>query len=341
MTGKRRDYYEVLGVQRGAKSDEIKKAYRKAALKWHPDRFKTENEKKGAEERFKEIGEAYAVLSDPQKKQMYDQFGHAAFDPRAGAGPGGVRFTGFDFGDASKIFEEFFGGNFSSIFGGGPGRRSTRGGRSGFGADSSDFSNFGNIFGEGFQGAGNSFQSPQQPPKGQDVRISLMISFEESMRGAEKKIRLSSGSTSGKTLKVRIPVGVPDGTKLRIPKQGKPGPAGAPPGDLVAEVHVEPHPLFRRDDSNLIYEAPISLGMALLGGEIEVPTWDGNQAKIRVPAGIQPGTRLRLAGKGVPGSNGSSSGDLVVKVQVQLPRTLNKRQKEIIAEFEAIEKLKD
>ncbi len=340
MTGKRRDYYEVLGVQRGAKSDEIKKAYRKAALKWHPDRFKTENEKKGAEERFKEIGEAYAVLSDPQKKQMYDQFGHAAFDPRAGAGPGGVRFTGFDFGDASKIFEEFFGGNFSSIFGGGPGRWSTRGGRSGFGAGSSDFSNFGNIFGEGFQGAENPFQSPQQPPKGQDVRISLKISFEESMRGAEKKIRLSSGPTSGKTLKVRIPVGVPDGTKLRVPNQGKPGPAGTPPGDLVAEVHVEPHPLFRRENSNLIYEAPISLGIALLGGEIEVPTWDGNQAKIKIPAGIQPGASLRLAGKGVPGSNGSGPGDLVVKTQIRLPRTLDKRQKELIVEFEAIEKSK-
>ncbi|MFQ5981117.1 MAG: DnaJ C-terminal domain-containing protein [Candidatus Heimdallarchaeota archaeon] len=336
-----RDYYEVLGVQRGAGASEIKKAYRKAALKWHPDRFKTEKEKKIAEDRFKEIGEAYAVLSDPKKKQMFDQFGHAAFDPRAGPGPGGVRFTGFDFGDASKIFEEFFGGNFSSVFGGGQGRRSARGGRSGFSSGGPDFADFSSIFGEGSHGSGNSFQSPQTPPKGQDVRISLSISFEESMRGIEKKIRLSPrNSTDGKTLKLRIPAGVSDGAKLRIPEQGKPGPPGTPSGDLVVEVHVKTHPLFKREGDNLIYEVALSLGTALLGGEIDIPTWDDNQTKIRIPAGTQPGNQLRLAGKGVPARNGSSLGDLIIKIEIQIPKSLDTRQKELIREFETIEKAK-
>ncbi|MFX0113651.1 MAG: DnaJ C-terminal domain-containing protein [Candidatus Hodarchaeota archaeon] len=341
MTSKKSDYYEVLGLRRGAGADEIKKAYRKAALKWHPDRFKTEKEKKAAEERFKEIGEAYAILSDPKKKQMYDQFGHAAFDPRAGPGPGGVHFTGFDFGDASKIFEEFFGGNFASIFGGGSGRRSRRTGRSGFGARGSGFSDFGDIFGEGFQRAGDPFQSAQQPPKGQDIRISMKISFEESMRGAEKKIRLSSsGSANGKTLKLRIPAGISDGTKLRIPEQGKTGPPGAAKGDLVVEVQVESHPLFKRDGDNLIYEASLSLGTALLGGEIEIPTWDGKPAKLRIPAGTQPGTKLRLGGRGVPGRKGSAAGDLVIETRINIPRVLSERQQELIREFETIEKSK-
>ena len=339
MPGKKRDYYQILGVPKGTGVYKINKALRKAALKWHPDRFKTDEEKKKAEEQFKEIGEAYAVLSDPEKKQLYDQFGQAAFDPRSGAGPGGIRYTTFDFGDASKIFEEFFGGNFSSIFGGRGGRKRGRRAQPSFGG--SDFFGFGNSFGQRSQGGSDPFQSAQQPPKGQDVRISLKISFEESMRGIEKKVRLSSGGDAPRSvINLKIPPGVSDGTKLKIPGQGKPGPAGMPPGDLVVDVLVESHPILRRDGDNLIYDAKVSLATALLGGEVQVPTWDGKQAKIKIPAGTQSETRLRLAGKGVPGRNTSSPGDLVINIQILMPKSLTERQRTLIREFEDIERSK-
>ncbi len=338
MANKKRDYYTVLGVNKSASLDEVKKAYRKAALKWHPDRFKSDSEKKTAEERFKEIGEAYAILSDPEKKKLYDQFGHGAFDPRASPGPGGVRFTTFDFGDASQIFEEFFGGGFSSAFGGGSGRR----GRSRSNGGTSDFFDMGDLFGKGSQEGRTGFQSSPHQIKGSDVHLPLKLSFEESMQGVSKKIRLSKGvSTDSQTVRLKIPPGITDGSKLKVKGQGKPGAGGGPPGDIIINIKVESHPKFTREGQSLIIKASISLKIALIGGDIDVPTWNGRQVKINIPPGIQSNSRIRVSNKGVPGKNGSTPGDMFVVAQIQIPKSITQRQKELIQEFDEIERKKD
>jgi molecular chaperone DnaJ len=353
----KRDYYEVLGVERTVEFEEIKRAYRKLAVKYHPDKNPGD---KTAEEKFKELGEAYEALSDPQKRAAYDQYGHAAFDPRMRGGGAG-RAGGFH--DPADIFREVFGGGGGSIF-------------------------------EDLFGGGRS--DPTQPQRGSDLRYDMEITFEEAAHGVEKEITVTkqdrcdvchgSGAESGSKskpcptcggrgqvissrgifsiaqtcprcegagrviekpckachgagrrehtskIKLKIPAGVDSGSRLRSSGNGEAGLRGGPPGDLYVVLHVKPHDIFQRDGDDLICEVPVSFVQAALGSEIEVPTLTG-KTHIKVPAGTQPGTTFRLKGKGIKNIQGFGSGDLHVRVTVEVPAHLNSAQKAKLQEF--------
>ena len=357
MAESKRDYYEVLGVSKGASEDEIKKAYKKMARKYHPDLNPGD---KAAEESFKEVNEAYEVLSDPNKKARYDQYGHAGVDPNFGAG--GAGFDGnFDFGDLGDIFGSFFGGGF-----GGGGRRT----------------------------------NPNAPQRGESIRMSLAISFEEAAFGCEKEITVDrmeecgtchgSGCAPGtspevcpdchgsgqvqvrrqtpmgvfatsspcpkcggkgriihqpckdchgtgtarkrKTIQASIPAGIDNGQTISIRGQGHAGKNGGPAGDLLITITVRPHELFRREGTSVLCEAPITFTQAVLGAELEIPTIDG-KVKYDLPEGTQSGTTFRLKGKGIPSINGRGRGDQYVTVYIETPRNLNKEQKEALKKF--------
>ncbi len=358
------DYYEILGVARNATFEELKKAYRELALRHHPDRVPVE-QKKEAEEKFKEISEAYAVLTDPQKRATYDQQGHAGIDQQyaredifRGADFGSVFQDMGDFGIGENLFESLFGGLGFDIFGAGrsPGRASSQGGR--------------------------------------DLRVTIAIPLEEAARGAEKTIAVpryetcptcgGSGARPGtkrttcpqckgsgrvtvaaggirmaqscprcggtgtivsspcpdcggegrkkvrRTIKVKIPPGVETGSSLRVRSEGEAGTAGT--GDLYVLIEVQPHPNFTREGNNLITEKTISLSQAVLGGEVEVPTLDGS-VKMRVPAGTQPGRTFRLKGRGVRDLRGGGVGDEFVRVSVVIPASLTAEQRRLMEEF--------
>jgi molecular chaperone DnaJ len=360
-TMSKRDYYEVLGVERSATVEDIKKAYRKLAVKFHPDKNPGD---KTAEEKFKEIGEAYEVLSDPQKRAAYDQYGHQAFDPRSrGFRPGG---GGGGFHDPFEVFREVFGG------GGGSG------------------SIFDDLFGGGGRG------DPSGPQRGADLRYDMEIGFEEAVMGAEKEVSLTkleqcehchgSGAETGsgrracptcggrgqvvmsrgifsiaqtctrcegagqiiekpcktchgagrkeKTskIKLKIPPGVDSGARLRSVGNGEAGLRGGTPGDLYVVLHVKAHEIFQRDGDDLLCDVPVQFVRAALGADIEVPTLTG-KAQIRIPAGTQTHTVFRLKGKGVKSLQGYGHGDLHVRVVVEVPRNLNHAQKEKLQEF--------
>ena len=357
MAESKRDYYEVLGVSKGASEDEIKKAYKKMARKYHPDLNPGD---KAAEESFKEVNEAYEVLSDPDKKARYDQYGHAGVDPNFGAG--GAGFDGsFDFGDLGDIFGSFFGGGF-----GGGGRRT----------------------------------NPNAPQRGESIRLSLTISFEEAAFGCEKEVTVErmeqcgtcsgSGCAAGttpevcpdchgtgqvqvrrqtpmgvfatsspcgrcggkgkiihqpcpdcrgtgavrkrKTIKASVPAGIDNGQTISIRGQGHAGKNGGPAGDLLITITVRPHELFRREGTSVLCEAPITFAQAVLGAELEIPTIDG-KVKYDLPEGTQSGTTFRLKGKGIPSINGRGRGDQYVTVYIETPRNLNREQKEALKKF--------
>jgi molecular chaperone DnaJ len=348
----KRDYYDVLGIARGASEDEIKKAYRRLAIQFHPDRNPGNKE---AEERFKECNEAYQILSDADRRAQYDRFGHAAFQGAQG-GPGG--FGGFDF---SQGFEEVFSDIFGDFFGTGRGRSRSRARR------------------------------------GDDLRYDLEIEFEEAARGIEKAIkfqrlttcdacngtRAKDGSSGAKqcpncrgtgqvrtqqgffsisttcpqcrgegqtiadpcpkcqgqgrvrkaeSLAVKIPPGVDNGSRLKLRNEGEAGFGGGPPGDLYVVIHVKEHALFVRQDNDVIIEVPISFPQASLGTEMEVPTLEG-KVNVKVPAGTQSGKVLRLKGKGIIDLHGYGRGDELVRVIVETPRSLTARQRELLEEF--------
>jgi molecular chaperone DnaJ len=355
----KRDYYTVLGLNRDAAEEDIKKAYRKLAMKFHPDR---NTEDKHTEDKFKEAKEAYEVLSDGRKRAAYDQFGHAGVDPSAGFGAAGAR--GF-------------------------------GGTEGFGGFADAFGDiFGEIFGQ--QGRGSRGNGVS---RGSDLRYNLDLSLEEAARGAEVKIRIptmetcetchGSGAKPGtepktcptchgrgevrvsqgffsiqqtcpachgrgkvvpdpcqtchgagrvkkhKTLSVKIPAGVDQDDRIRLTGEGEGGPNGGPPGDLYVVVNLRPHAVFQREGADLHCEMPISFATAALGGEIEIPTLDGH-AKIRVPAETQTGQVFRLRNKGIRPVRGSVQGDLYCHVAIETPAKLTARQKELLRELEAI-----
>ena len=296
----KRDYYDVLGVEKSASPDQIKAAYRKQAVKYHPDKNKGD---KGAEEKFKEASEAYHVLSNSERKQNYDNFGHAAFE-NGGGGRGG--FGNFDFsGSFSDIFEDFFGEGF-----GGGGRRSRRSNNRG-----SDLRyDLSITLEEAYTG------------KKQDIKFSTS----ERCGGQGKK-------QASKRLSVTIPKGVDDGTRIRLSGKGEAGSRGASNGDLYLFINVESHELFKRSEVNLFFEFPISFTDAALGTIIEIPTIDGGKAKIKIPDGTQSGKQFRLKGKGMPFMRRGDYGDLYVQVNTEVPVSLNKEQKELLEKFRKIE----
>ncbi|MBR6647233.1 MAG: molecular chaperone DnaJ [Clostridia bacterium] len=356
----KRDYYEVLGVQKTATEAELKKAFRSKAKKYHPD---LNPDNKEAEAKFKEINEAYEVLSDQEKRARYDQFGHAGVDPSFGGGAGGAGFDGFDFGD---IFGDIFGGGFGGFGGGGFGSRARR----------------------------------NAPKRGRDIQSSVTISFNEAAFGCEKEINLyrteycpdceGSGAKQGsevttcptcngtgqvrttqrtilgnmssvspchacggkgkiikdpctkcagkgkirksRTIKVNIPAGIDDGQSISLSGQGDVGDKGAPSGDLFVRVSVTPHEIFTRRGFDVLCDVPITFAEAALGAELLVPTLDGN-VKYSIPEGTQTGTVFRLKGKGIPFLQRSGRGDQYVKVNVEVPKHLSSKQKDLLKEF--------
>ena len=359
MAAEKRDYYEVLGVDKSASEDEIKRAYKKMARKYHPD---LNPDNKEAEEKFKEVNEAYEVLSDSDKKARYDQFGFAGVDPNYGAGAGGGAYGagGFDFGDLGDIFGSFFGGGFGSA----------------------------------------QRRNPNAPQRGASIRLSVTISFEEAAFGCEKEVSVDryetcavchgSGCADGtspevcpdchgsgqvqvrrqtpmgvfattspcgrcggkgriiktpctacrgsglerkrRTIQAKIPAGIDNGQTISIRGQGHAGKNGGPSGDLLITITVRPHELFRREGTSVLCEAPITFAQAVLGAELEIPTIDG-KVKYDLPEGTQSGTTFRLKGKGIPELNGRGRGDQYVTVYIETPRNLNREQKEALKKF--------
>ncbi|HCC53947.1 MAG TPA: integrase [Desulfobulbaceae bacterium] len=308
------DYYKLLGVGKTASPEEIKKAYRKLALKHHPDRNKGNKE---AEEQFKKISEAYAVLSDKEKRQQYDTVGAAGFQQRYSQED---IFRNADLGDILREFGINFGG----------GRASFRGAGSGGG--------FEDMFHQPGTGgrASHGFQDfrQQQQVKGNDLSLELPITLHEVLTGVEKTISLGRGSATEK-VSVKIPPGIETGKKLRISGKGSPSPMGGPSGDLYLLIKVEPHQLFTREGSHLTMDLQIPYSSAVLGAEVAVPTLEGKQLKVKVPHSCQPQAKLRLRKHGLPDSQGGARGDLLVKILVAVPKILAKEQQEIL------EKLKE
>ena len=309
MTGQdwlEKDFYAVLGVPKDADAAAIKKAYRKLARQLHPDQNPGDA---AAEARFKDIGEAYAVLSDPEQRQQYDQL-------RAMAG--GARFTagGRPGAGGAQGFEDVFGGMFGGANGpGGRVRYSTGGGGGG---------GFEDILGGLFGGGG--FGAQRGPQPGVDLTASTTLPFRTAAEGSTISL-----SVEGRTVNARIPAGVRDGQKIRLRGKGRPGDPGAPAGDLVITVHVEPHPVFTLDGSNLRVTVPVAFDEAALGATIDVPTLDGSTVRVKVPAGTPSGRTLRVKGKGVTTSSGT--GDLLVTVQVVVPQKLSAAAKEAVQAF--------
>ena len=316
----KRDYYEVLGVRKTAGEEEIKKAYRKLAMKHHPDRNPGN---KQAEERFKEINEAYAVLSDKSKRQQYDQFGHSGFRQRFSQED---IFRGFDISDLFKDLGFSTNDVFSQIFG-----RGGQGTRVHYGRVDDLFGQRG---GQAYDDTfpGETYQAPgPETQKGQDIQSELHISFEKAAMGGEKKVRYSRGGRI-EEITVKIPAGIEDGKKLRLAGKGMEGRGGRPPGDLYLKVHVAEHPIFKREGSDIIVDQEIKISEALLGTTIEVPTLDGNK-RIKVPPGTQSLSRIRLKGFGLPRLSGGGKGDEYVRVLVRFPKILNERQTKLAEEL--------
>lgn len=359
----KRDYYEVLGLSKGASSEEIKKAYRQKAKELHPDRNKDDPD---AERRFKEAGEAYDVLKDAEKKAAYDRFGHAAFD----GGMGGM--------------------------GNGARARSAYGGQGDFASAFSDV--FDDLFGD-FMGGGRG-GARQRAARGADLRYNLRVTLEEAYSGQQKAIKVpsavacdacsGSGAEGGaepttcptcsgmgkvraqqgfftvertcptcgglgqiiknpcrvcqgqgrvqkeRTLSVNIPAGVETGTRIRLAGEGEAGMRGGPAGDLYIFIEVAKHDLFEREESNLFCRVPVSVAKAALGGDIEVPTIDGGRSRVKIPPGSQSGRQMRLRGKGMPALRGGAHGDMFIELAVETPVNLTSRQKELLREFEAL-----
>ena len=302
------DYYKTLGVSRDATADEIKKAFRKLARTNHPDAG-------GDEEKFKEINEAYEVLSDEKKRKLYDQYGTAS-ESRI---PHGWQ------GGAVNMEDIFGGSSWADIL------ESIRSGNGAFGGDW-DF-NVGN--GGGFGGFGGRAGRSPRPSKGQDMNVTLSVSFDEAYKGADKRVTVRiPGQAEKQTLDIKIPAGAVDGGRLRLKGKGRPGANGGPAGDLLITTKIEPHQYFKRDGADVVVGVPITIAEAALGASVVVPAPDGTKMRVKVPAGTQDGAELSIKGKGAPRVNGAGEGDLRIKLQVKVPKTLNEQQRWALEEFQ-------
>ncbi len=321
-----KDYYKILGVDKKASTDEIKKAYRKLAKIHHPDANKNNP---AAEEKFKEIGEAYEVLKDPEKRSRYDQLGSnwKAYS-RAGAGaqgwPGGAQWqqgsasydfqgSGFDFGSGfSDFFEMFFG----------------RGSDQRFADFSTDFSGQAGAK----QNQRTSWRNRRTPPKGQDVESKLSITLREAFLGTERTLKLQTPEGKTRTIHVKIPKGIKNGGKIRVTGEGAKSPNGGVSGDLYLLVEIAPHHFFTRKENDLYCEIPVTLTEAVFGASIDIPTFSG-KVSVKLPAGTQGGKTLRLKGKGMPFLKGADYGNLYAKIKIVIPEKLNEEQKRLLEDF--------
>jgi curved DNA-binding protein len=301
------DYYETLGISKTATSDEIKKAYRKLALKFHPDK---NNGDKTAEEKFKQISEAYAVLSDPEKKQQYDTFGSTQFHQRYSQED---IFRNFDINEILRQFN--FGGNGQNI-------------HFGSGAGPGAFSFFGNASRGGCGSGGCGGQI-----KGQDLTYQLTVTLEDVMNGAERNITLRTNGTP-QNVSVKIPKGIEEGKKLRLKEKGGASPAGGPPGDLYLKVEIAPHERFVREGDDLVTEKLVTFSEACLGTKVEVETIEGKKFVVTIPPGSVNESRLRLKGHGLPAGPIGDRGDLYVKVGVAVPKELSQEQEDLIRDLQ-------
>ena len=347
------DYYELLGVQRGAATDEIKKAYRQLAMKYHPDQNPDDAE---AEQKFKEISEAYDVLSDDQKRGAYDQFGHAAFEQSGGPGAGGFEFS-FGGGSFADVFDDLFG----EVMGGQRRSRNTssRGADLRFNLEISlddafngrkaDIDVPSTVSCDDCRGTGARNAADPKPcgtcqGAGKVRAQQGFFTIERTCPGCQgagyviddpcQTCHGSGRTAKSRTLNVDIPHGVEDGTRIRLSGEGEAGLRGAPAGDLYIFISIQPHSLFQRDGLNLYCRVPIPMTTAALGGEIEVPTLDGKRSRVSIPASTQTGTQFRLKSKGMPALRGRSVGDLYIQATIETPRNLTPRQKELLQEFE-------
>ncbi|MDC1212778.1 molecular chaperone DnaJ [Pelagibacteraceae bacterium] len=352
----KRDCYDVLGVTKAASKDEVKKAYRKLALKYHPDKTKGD---KPSEEKFKEASEAYHILSDDKRKANYDQFGHAAFE---GAGSGGQGFGGFDTSSFSDIFEDFF-GDFSG--GGSSGRSHSRGNdlRYDVSINLEDaykgteknvkyttYKSCSSCSGSGAAKGSKPVKCDYCSGRGKVRTNQGFFTVQQTCpqcNGYGETIGKPCSSCSGngkvqanENVTVKIPKGVDDGTRIRVSGKGEAGSKGSSSGDLYLFISIDNHDIFKRSEENLYYELPISLTDAALGTSVEVPSIDGGRSKIKIPAGTQHGKQLRLKGKGMPVLRRNIFGDLYIRIITQVPASLSKRQKEILEEFNEIERIK-
>ncbi len=345
----KRDYYETLGVDRGANAEDLKKAYRKLAMKYHPDRNPDDP---SAEQKFKEINEAYGILKEDDSRAAYDRFGHAAFDGAgAGRGPGDFSFAG-GFAD---IFDEMFG----EFMGGRRGRTSQRGGDLRYNMEISLEEAFAGktaqirvptsvscdaCGGSGAEKGSSPVTCPSCHGRGRIRAQQGFFTIERTCptcngggRIIEKPCRACRGSGRvhrEKTLQVNVPAGVEDGTRIRLGGEGEAGLNGAPPGDLYIFLSVTPHRIFQRDGADIHCQVPIRMTTAALGGQIEVPSIDGGRAKITIQAGAQSGQRFRLKGKGMSVLRSKSRGDMYIHAKVETPVHLTKKQQELLREFE-------
>lgn len=358
----KRDYYDVLGVKKGASADEIKKGYRTKAKELHPDR---NTDKPEAEAQFKEANEAYDVLKDPEKKAAYDRFGHAAFE--GGMGGGGARPGGGfggqqgDFGSAfSDVFDDLF-GDFMGGQRGGGGRRAARGSdlRYNLRATLEDAyagmqktinvpTSVGcsNCNGTGAESGSDPTTCPTCSGMGKVRAQQGFFTVERTCptcQGLGQHIQNPCKSCSGagrvekdRSLSVNIPAGVETGTRIRLAGEGEAGMRGGPSGDLYIFIDVAQHDLFERDSNNLFCRVPVSMSAAALGGSIEVPTIDGGRGRVQIPAGSQSGRQMRLRGKGMPALRGGTAGDMFIELAVETPVNLTTRQKELLREFEEL-----
>ena len=359
----KRDYYEVLEVAKTATSDEIKKAYRKLAIKYHPDKNPGNKE---AEDKFKEATEAYEVLIDEKKRQAYDQFGHAGVDGMGGAGFDPSAFSDFGdiFGNFSSIFEGLFGGGFS---GGSGGRSSSSSGRVSRGANLQynlsvpfidavhgkklDISYSHDVrcsacSGSGCEGSNKTVTCPECKGKGQINRSSGFMLFSSTCHRCggkgviiEKPCKKCGGTGLEKkkqTIKVTIPPGLEDGTRIKIAGQGNAGANGGESGDLFVLMQVEAHEYFERDGGDLYCALPVSVLQATLGAEVEVPNVDDKMIKVRIPQGTQHGDLIRVKGEGIPKQHGGN-GDLYIKVQLKVPTKLSRKTRDMLEEVRKLE----